>query len=277
MLAFLDDPTPTGVDEAIHEVRRRGKQVRALLRLVRPAIRGDFKTIDRTYRGAGRLLAPARDARIVVETFDDLFPADDSSVSSEAHQTLRSSLEARAVKESSIVFEGDSGPASDAMQLLRSGREQASGLRIPEQASSIVDGATRTYAQGRDAFNRIAGDPSPAVFHTWRIRVKQRRHQIAYLADFAPSDLSDSHEHLYELSDLLGAAHDLVVLRDHLQEAATEVPIEEMRRTLAITDQRRTHLESRAFEMGAALFNATPGQMHTSLVTIWETWDRMRR
>ncbi len=107
--------------------------------------------------------------------------------------------------------------------------------------------------------------------------VKQRRHQIAYLADFAASDLSDIHENLYELSDLLGAAHDLVVLRAHLQAAATEVPIEEMRRTLAITDQRRTHLESRAFEMGAALFNATPEQMHTSLVTIWETWDRMRR
>jgi CHAD domain-containing protein len=242
--------TPTGTDEAIHEVRRRGKQVRALLRLVRPAIRNRFKVIDRSYREAGRLLAPARDARIVVETFDELFAVDDPSVDSEAHQAIRSSLEAPAVEEAAIVFEADGGLTSDAKQLLRRGREQASGLRIPEQASSI---------------------------HSWRIRVKQRRHQIAYLADFARSDLSDSHEHLYELSDLLGAAHDLVVLREHLQEAATGVPVAEMRRMLAITDQRRTHLESRAFQMGAALFDASPEQMYGSLVTIWETWDRMRR
>jgi CHAD domain-containing protein len=277
MVAFLDDPTPTGADEAIHEVRRRGKQVRALLRLIRPAIRNDFKAIDRSYRNAGRLLAPARDTRIVVDTFDELLPVDDPSVDSETHQAIRSSLEAPAVKEAAIVFEVDGGLASDAAQLLRGARERASGLRIAERAASIADGATRTYTQGKTAFDRLATEPSPSVFHRWRIRVKQRRHQIAYLADFAPSDLSDSHEHLYELSDLLGAAHDLVVLRDHLEEAATGVPVEELRRMLAITDQRRTQLESRAFQMGAALFDASPEQMHGSLVTIWETWDRMRR
>jgi hypothetical protein len=46
---------------------------------------------------------------------------------------------------------------------------------------------------------------------------------------------------------------------------------------LAVTDGRRTHLESRAFEMGATLFDASPEQMHRSLVTIWETRGRMRR
>lgn len=277
MATFLDDPTPIGADEAIHEVRRRGKQVRALLRLIRPAIRDDFKAIDRSYRDAGRLLAPARDARIVVETFDELFPADDRSVSSETHQAIRSSLEAAAVKEAAIVFEVDGGLTFDATQLLRRGRERASGLRIPQQASSIADGTTRTYAQGKGAFDRLTTEPSPTAFHTWRIRVKQRRHQIAYLADFAPSDLSDVHERLYELSDLLGAAHDLVVLGPYLQAAAREVPVKEMRRMLATTDHRRTDLESQASQMGAALFDASPEQIHRSLVTIWETWDRMRR
>ncbi len=251
--------------------------MRALLRLVRPAIRGDFKAIDRSYRDAGRLLAPARDARIVVDTFDGLFPASDSSMDSGTYQAIRSSLEAPAVKEAAIVFEANGGLASNAAQLLRRGRERASGLRIPEDAASITDGATRTYAQGKDAFDRLATEPSPSVFHRWRIRVKQRRHQIAYLADFAPSVLNDSHEHLYELSDLLGAAHDLVVLRDHLQAADTGVPAEEVCRILAITDQRRTHVESRAFQMGTALYDASPEQMHGSLVMIWETWDRMRR
>lgn len=277
MLGFLDDPTQVGADKAIHEVRRRGKQVRALLRLIRPAIPSDFKAIDRSYRDAGRLLAPARDARIIVEAFDELFSADDSPADIETHQVVRSSLEASAAKETAIVFEGGGEPASDSTQLLRRGEEHASGLRIPEHASSIADGGTRTYAQGKDAFDRLATDPSPSVFHRWRIRVKQRRHQIAYLADFAPSDLSESHEHLYELSDLLGAAHDLVVLRDHVQAAATEVPSEEMRRVLAVTDERRTRLESQALQMGAALFDASPEEVHGSLVTIWETWDRMRR
>lgn len=276
MIGFLDNPASIGADTAIHEVRKRGKQVRALLRLVRPAIDGDFKAIDRSYRDTGRLLAPARDARIVVDTFDELFAPEPPATSEVAPQAVRSMIEGRAIVETAAVFQTPNGPAIEAKQLLDAGRRDASTLRVREHAPSIADGGSRTYAQCRAAFQRLATEPTPEAFHRWRIRVKQRRHQIAFLSDCAPPEVSDTHESLHQLSDLLGAAHDLVVLRAHLEAARGVAPADEIRRTLTAADRRRGDLESQALVLGTDLFGAPPEQMHRSLVAIWETWDRMR-
>jgi len=272
MAAFLDDPESVGSDTAIHEVRRWGKQARALLRLVRPAIPDDFKPIDRLYRNAGRLLAPARDARIVVDSLADL-AIDTGDVAQ-----MRSSLDDRATREARAVFDGGSSPSRRAQALLTEAASSALRLEIPDDASSIADGATRTYASGQKAYRRAASKGSPVAFHTWRKRVKERRHHIAYLWDCAPSDPS-SHERLYELSDRLGAAHDLVVLVGHLTDivAADADTTMEAHRIARAADGRRMALEEDALRFGSGLFGTETSDVHLSLIANWNGWRKSRQ
>src|SRR5688572_11566437 len=62
-----------GRDVAIHEARKSGKKLRALLRLSRFAL-GDvvYRYENAAIRDASRLIAIARDSDVLVETLDDL-------------------------------------------------------------------------------------------------------------------------------------------------------------------------------------------------------------
>jgi len=270
MAAFLDDSESVGSDTAIHEVRRRGKQARALLRLVRPAIPDDFRPIDKLYRNAGRLLAPARDARIVVDALDDL-AVDTGDVAQ-----IRSSLDARATREARAVFDGGTSPSRRARALLTEAASSALRLEIPDDASSIADGATRTFASGQKAYRKAASKGSPVAFHTWRKRVKERRHHIAYLWDCTPID-PGSHEHLYELSDLLGDAHDLVVFRGHLAKATGGEIHTEASEAAELADRKRTTLEDHALRLGSLLYGEDSEQVHRMLISNWTMWQPYHR
>jgi CHAD domain-containing protein len=270
MIIFLDHPEDVGVDTAIHEVRRRGKQARALLRLVRPAIRGRFRDIDRLYRNAGRLLAPARDARIVIDALDDLGMSD--SVAAD----IRSSLEDRATIEAQAVFDGEDGHARNVRERLDEAVESARGLEIPDEACSVGDGATRIYTEGQKAYSRASKRPSAGAFHTWRKRVKQQRHHLSYLWDCTPID-SDAHERLYELSDLLGAAHDLVVFREHLSDMANDDVPDEASQLIIAADQTRTILETRALQLGDLVYQEVSTAIAGSHVANWQTWKEPYR
>src|SRR5262245_29617317 len=60
-------------DAAVHNARKSFKKVRAMLRLVRPAI-GEkrYHRENGCFRDAGRPLTEVRDAKILVETLDEL-------------------------------------------------------------------------------------------------------------------------------------------------------------------------------------------------------------
>src|SRR5215218_7361593 len=60
-------------DEAVHEARKAFKRLRALLRVNRDQLGDDIRRRENAaFRDAGRRLSGARDARVVVATFDDL-------------------------------------------------------------------------------------------------------------------------------------------------------------------------------------------------------------
>src|SRR5262245_16620755 len=60
-------------DEAVHDARISFKKVRALLRLVRPEIsRATYRAENTCFRDAGRPLTEVRDARILIESLDNL-------------------------------------------------------------------------------------------------------------------------------------------------------------------------------------------------------------
>src|ERR1051325_10156185 len=61
-----------GLEEPIHEARKRIKKVRALLRLAQDDLGGSYRSASRRLREAGRNLLPGRDAGALITAFDRL-------------------------------------------------------------------------------------------------------------------------------------------------------------------------------------------------------------
>ncbi|HZD88798.1 MAG TPA: CHAD domain-containing protein, partial [Pseudolabrys sp.] len=58
----------------VHQVRKRCKKLRALIRLIRPTL-ADFAAENAALRDAGHALAFARDAAVLIATYDGLMDA----------------------------------------------------------------------------------------------------------------------------------------------------------------------------------------------------------
>lgn len=264
MIGFLSDPETVGEDVAIHETRRRAKQARALLRLVGGTTGSGSKELTRAYRDAGRLLAPARDARVVVETFDELLGP------SARDHPIRSHLADRAHAVEAQLFGVESSAGPDAREILEEARMRMGDIAIAEDVMSVVVGATQTYRAARKAFAHCISEPSSDAFHTWRKRVKDQRYHMAYLWDCNPVDV-DVHDLQYELSDTLGEAHDLVVLAEHVVDTPSEHS-DEREAIVAGAGTRRVELERAAIGYGQALYGAKPSAFALTLAERWEMW-----
>src|ERR1043165_2279192 len=59
--------------EIVHDIRKRFKRIRAVVRLVRPELdKATFRKENDSFRDAARPLAAVRDAKVVVEALDKL-------------------------------------------------------------------------------------------------------------------------------------------------------------------------------------------------------------
>lgn len=67
----LDD-ADLDVDEKVHQIRKRCKKLRALLRLIRPALGNTYSIENKRFRNVARKISYVRDVQVLVETFDDL-------------------------------------------------------------------------------------------------------------------------------------------------------------------------------------------------------------
>lgn len=76
---IIDGKVETGIEhidggmehhETVHEVRKRCKEVRAAVRLVRPVL-PTYSEENARYRDAARRISDIRDAHAAIETFDD--------------------------------------------------------------------------------------------------------------------------------------------------------------------------------------------------------------
>ena len=71
-LAALDEPGALGLQETVHDVRKRCKKVRGVLRLARPGLGAEYGRANAEVRDAARELSPLRDAHATLATLDEL-------------------------------------------------------------------------------------------------------------------------------------------------------------------------------------------------------------
>jgi CHAD domain-containing protein len=269
-LDLLRDPGAAGADVAVHEARKSCKRLRAVYRLVRPALSGNrYQTLNRTVRDAARELSGARDAKALVDMYDDLIAAHGADLSDEGLRVAREALQdrARAVEE-----DGESdGPLRRAVERLELVADVTSGTAIRGRGFDVLrKGLHATYADGRRSLLRFRGDPSPELSHDWRKSVKYTWHHIELLGSAAPSVLNPLAQSLHDLSDALGDAHNLTVLTELVDEHPTRFggPATAERVTKMALDSR-ADLENRAVRLGLRIYAEPPKAFTRRLGSYW--------
>ena len=231
--------TAVDVDHAVHTTRKGTKRLRSFIRLARRSVGTNvYRTENAAIRDTARLIAPARDALVLVETAREMG----------ASEPVLATLERLHTDEMARLESGVRANAISRFESIAS-RWRVIDWRGPESAS-IRAGLTRTYRRGFADFAAVRSQPTATAFHSWRRRVKYVRYQLEAVG--APAKLT---RRWLALGDDLGWEHDHTVLIG----VCGEYPADDGFR--AVTEHsliRREELRTQALDLGARVFALEP-------------------
>jgi CHAD domain-containing protein len=271
-VSTLEEAGGQGIEASVHDCRKRGKKLRGLVRLVRPALGKAYSPANKCFRDAGRELSALRDSHAALATFDAVVAASPDRLPAGGLGAVRSGL---------AVLAGEATQAQDrelrlerAADLFRAGQRHVTRARLTARGwAAIGPGVERTYSAGRRALARARRDPEAAVVHEWRKRAKDAWYHIRLLSDAAPSVLEPLDDRLHALSDALGDAHDLVVICERLTVSPDRFGGRaQVRAACELADERRVKLERRAVRLGTRLYAEKPGAYVDRLGAYWRAW-----
>jgi len=255
--------------ETVHEVRKRCKEVRAALRLVRGVL-PTYSEENAHYRDTARRLSDIRDAQALIETFDDhVRPAAEErdALAGERLEGIRETLVGR--RESVAADQDLDGRLAAVRADLVAGRERVDGLPIATEGFDAVAGGLRkSYRRARNRMAEAYEDPGAERFHEWRKRIKYHRYHTRLLRSVWVGPMKARRSELKTLSDVIGDEHDLAVFRAtmHDEELFAPAPRETLE---AVIMDRRSRLQRRGRPIGERLFTESPDTLVARLRQYW--------
>ncbi|MGH8931732.1 MAG: CHAD domain-containing protein [Egibacteraceae bacterium] len=263
---------PKTVEDAVHDVRKRCKKLRGLLRLVRPAIPDAYPRANAAFRDAALQLSPIRDAHALLATFDCLVAAHTDQLPCDGISEVREGLAARA-RSATLAVADQKARVGRARDLLVEGKSHIEGASFDDDFSPLSAGLVKTYKQGRNRFEDSTEQPCDEALHEWRKRVKYSWYHARLLRDSAPSMIKPLVGALHHLGDALGDDHDLAVLTGQLRSSPDEFGgTASVSWALVIVDDSRADLQRRATQAGARLYVERPRAFGDRMSGYWKSW-----
>jgi len=259
-------------DEAVHQVRKRMKKLRGLLRLVRPALGGQYKPLNVRFRDVAGRLGNLRDADVMLETFDRIVERSPVPRASDHYAALRAALTGRRRKLHDQFGDIDEviGPARDD---LADAREQIADWSLDEIGyDAVADGLKKTYKRARGAMDEALNDPTDDRLHEWRKRAKYHWHHVRLLERVWDEPMNARRRATKKLTDLLGDDHDLAVLTATLSGMADRFADEMVDQFVGEAAARRAELRAHAAPLGAKLFAEKPKRLIDRFGRYWAVW-----
>ncbi len=262
-------------DEAIHDARKCFKKIRATLRLVRDEIGEPFyKRENICYRDAGRRIAAVRDSAVLIETLDKLGQHYAAQLRPEAFADIRAWLvERHQIVCEEVIYQGSA--VDEVISVLEAARQRVADWPIErDDFAAFYGGMRRVYRRGRNRLADAYAAPNPEIFHEWRKRLKYLWYHMRILRDLWPGQLEDFIDLLKDLADILGDAHDLVVLREALlRERGAFDAQEELEVVLPLIEQRQRELEAAARFPGRRVYVERPKAFVDRFAGYWDVWQ----
>lgn len=263
--------------EGIHEARKRFKEIRAILRLVRNQLGDTYAMENAWFRDVARSLSQVRDAQAMLEAYDKLHIRFDAQMQAQGIPEFRTVLEQRL----DAISTGDqdlSVKTGNLRRVLLQASTRVSAWTFSSAGfDTLASGLERIYGRGRRGYQSAFEQPTAEQFHEWRKRVKDQWYHTKLLKKVWSDHMSQRQAGLKHLSDLLGDDHDLAVLRlvvlQHENEFVREGAMHQM---LGLIGRRQAELRSHAEILGRRLFADSPECFVRRMESFWIAWIQER-
>lgn len=240
----------------VHDVRKRIKKLRGLLRLLEPGF-PDFRHENAALRDAGRALASLRDSAVRLATFDTLFP--------EVPEPLVA-LRARLAQEAGQAADTPASTAT-ARAALAALRARAEGWRLQGKDTAILaKGLARTRRRAIAAQALAEVEPGFEELHEWRKQAKHVWYQARLLAPIWPEVLGPIADTASNLTEDLGRHHDYATLVTHLGATDPEGIV------AGRAEAAQRTIEAHVFPAGRRLLAGDPAEVAALWVAWWRLW-----
>jgi CHAD domain-containing protein len=241
-------------DEAIHNVRKRFKRVRAVLRLIRSEV-GDrvYREENESLRDAAAAFSEVRNARVLVDAVEKL-PHRESDVSVTAFDALKRFLKARQRDVHDRLARNVE--AMDALrEAIEGGRSRAADWPLPRDGRRAVRrGLRRTFKAGVRALDDAEKRATSERLHECRKQAKYLYHQVQMLERVASRSVTKLEERLHELEVRLGDDHDLGMLRVEVAACVAAGLPDVNDRLLALIDDWRRELQEESLRQAQKIY-----------------------
>lgn len=247
----LTDPT-LREEKRVHEARKRLKETRALLRLVRKALGDGFRVENASFRDIARDLSAARDHAVTRDTLGKL------SLGRLTERRVQKQLAASSEPTAEI-------PIEDIVTRLNEALLRVDDLpAMDDRFATIRDGLEKTYRDGRKAMRRAMRGGDAESFHEWRKRAKDLWYHSRLLHDVWPDMMKPYAGVLSGLSHALGDHHDLHVLLSAVPDPPSSL--------VKAADKRKRELETEASTVGMRVYAEDAGSWVVRNRKLWDAW-----
>ncbi|TJW10538.1 MAG: CHAD domain-containing protein [Mesorhizobium sp.] len=202
-------------EQALHKCRKRLKNARALLRLVRSGNEMFYEAENQCYRDVAALLAGPREATALVETIDRLVASFPEQSAGGGLDAVRDRLVAR---QQHVHGDVGLGAAIDtAITACEEGISRIDTLLLPDQpeqaADVLAEGARITLRRARKALDKAGSRGEADDFHNLRKAAKTHGMHLSLLGRLWPTPIKTRRKVVDKLGEQLGELHDVFVMR----------------------------------------------------------------
>lgn len=270
-LGELDD-RGMGLHDRVHQVRKRCKKVRAVARLVRPALGSRYAGINAHFRDAARALSDLRDAHALVEGFDDVTAAWADEWGATDLASVRAAFVTR--RDRLTADQDVEGLFASTRDAFREHTADHSTWRMrAEGPGAWSGGLERVYRRGRHAMRAARAQPTAENHHEWRKRAKYLWYHARLLRHSWTGPLSALESELDRLGDVLGDDHDVAVVRETVSRESELAKVRGMDTYLDRLGRRSNALRAEAHDIGRRVYAEKPARFVTRLARYAEVAD----
>ncbi len=240
-------------DEVVHDARKMLKRARASLRLLRAIIGDDaYHSENARIRDAAKPLSRMRDAKVILETVNDL---DARRPGRRARRELKRIEDPLRVHRKSVRREFlRSRTRAELLRALHAAQRHVERLHLSDSADvSLATGLARVYRLGREAFRRADAVASDDALHEWRKQAKYLAQGLKVFESIEARSIGKLVKRAKSIASDLGTDHDLAVLGDRIV-TVSPAPSPEREALFAAIAHRRFELRHKALTKGRKLY-----------------------
>ncbi len=269
-ISEIDDAS-VDLHATVHQVRKRCKKLRGLIRLIRPALGGEYNVANAAFRDTASPLSGLRDARSMIVAFDDLTEQFGSQVQPDVLGTIRDALSRRLIEvtddEIKLTF-------AFVRQQLVDSRKRANDWRLSATGfMAIGDGVAKTHHRAAACLKAALDDPSTEVLHQLRKRVKYHWYHVRLLRSVWPAMMNPYAAELNELGESLGKDHDLAVLGETITTFHEDIGSRaDIKAFIDLMQQRRERDSATAIAAARRAFAQPTDAWVKRIKALWKLW-----